>query len=435
MSQTGRALGLLLWLAICSALGEAPRPDPVSKADREGLAERLQAAVRHGDAKEVDGLLARGADPNAVDTQGNPPLFYAVWSGVSAIASSLIDHGADVNFRNGETGGTALLYGVIAGRESAVRLLLAKNASIALRFDGGQSILHIAAARSSTAILQALIAAYADLAATDQNNNTPLDEAVSRGRLSAVLVLLSSGADVNRSRTSDGRSALHEACAKGFATLIEPLISAGANPLQSDRFGLSPLDLAVDYKNVNAVRVLLHLKVDSPALRKGAESIMESAAVRGQTGIAKVLIQAGLPINQPTAAGSTYLSDAALKGRKEMVQLLLDQGADVNAKNRGGSTALQDAALGGDPETVALLLDRGARIDERNPESEATALMIAASLGRSSVLAILLQRGANPTLRDRLGRSALDRARDARDPVSVRLLEAAIAHYTHSLNS
>lgn len=118
-----------------------------------------------------------------------------------------------------------------------------------------------------------------------------------------------------------------------------------------------------------------------------------------------------------------------------MVQLLLDQGADVNAKNRGGSTALQDAALGGDPETVALLLDRGAHIDERNTEFEATALMIAASLGRSSALAVLLQRGANPTLRDRLGRSALDRARDARDPVSVRLLEAAIAHYKHSLNS
>jgi cytohesin len=212
-------------------------------------------------------------------------------------------------------------------------------------------------------------------------------------------------------------------------------VIAGADPAGRDRFGLSPLDLALDYKNENVVAALLHLDTQSDAIGNAAGSAMEQAVLRGQTEIAKLLIQSGLPVNRRTPEGSTYLSDAALKGKKEVVQLLLAHGASVNAENQTGGTPLHDAALGGNPEVIRALLEHGARIDAQDKESNATPLMMAASLGRSGAVAILLQFGANATLRDRFGRTALDRARQANDPATIKLLETGVGAHSGSAHS
>jgi ankyrin len=395
----------------------------------------LDTAVRSGNAQEVEHLLASGADPNAPDDRGNPPLVQAAWGGNTVVIASLINHGADVNRRNHEMGGTALLYAVLSGREGTVRLLLSKGARTDFRYRDDATILHIAAAKSSTQILEALLEAHADVKALDLHGNTALDEAVLQDRLPAASLLLQHGADPNQVHILDGRGPLHEACIKGFANLVKPLIAAGADPVRTDRFGLEPLELALDYQNEKVISALLHLDIGGNKLQAAAEAAMESATLRGQTGIAKLLIQGGLPINKPTAKGSTYLNDAALKGKKELVRLLLDHGANVNGADRAGASPLQNAALGGNPEVIGILLDRGAHIDAKDRDSQATALMVAASMGRANAVAILLQRGANPHLRDRFGRSALDRARQADDASSIRLLETATARAAPRLTS
>jgi ankyrin repeat protein len=158
--------------------------------------------------------------------------------------------------------------------------------------------------------------------------------------------------------------------------------------------------------------------------QKIAEETMESATLRGQTEIARILLDNGFDVNKPSANGSSYLSDAALKGQKKMVQLLIDHGASVMARNVSGGTALHDAALGGNAEVVALLLDRGAQIDDQEQESGATPLMMAASMGRVEVVTLLLRRGANRLLRDKAGHTALERARDTENEEIVKLLAA-----------
>ena len=50
---------------------------------------------------------------------------------------------------------------------------------------------------------------------------------------------------------------------------------------------------------------------------------------------------------------------------------------------------------------------------------------LAASLGNNAAVAALLNRGANPSLVDRTGRSALARAREAQNIGLVKLLEKA----------
>ena len=51
--------------------------------------------------------------------------------------------------------------------------------------------------------------------------------------------------------------------------------------------------------------------------------------------------------------------------------------------------------------------------------------MLAASLGRTAAVALLLNRGADPLLKDNSGRTALARAYENPDKDLVKLLEAA----------
>ena len=130
------------------------------------------------------------------------------------------------------------------------------------------------------------------------------------------------------------------------------------------------------------------------------------------------------------------LIDAAAYGDLAKVKSLLDKGADVNAAPRDGWTALMSAAserhwakgvvLGGYPEkitlvpagnspsdgrsdVVELLIERGADINAKNKEGR-TPLMEAAENRHEVVARILLSHGAEVNARDKSGKTALTRA-------------------------
>ncbi len=282
--------------------------------------------------------------------------------------------------------------------------------------------MHVAAVRGYAPIIDLLVQAGADVQALDANGNTPLDSAVLHDQPIAFAALLRAHADVTYVHPLDGRGALHEACMRGYVDMLQPLIEAGADPTARDRFGQTPLDIALAYKNGNVVAALLRSGHKLKESQQIAEETMESATLRGQTEIARILLDNGLDVNRPSAKGAIYLNDAALKGQKKMVQLLLDHGASVTSRNQSGGTALHDAALGGNADVVALLLDHGAAIDDRELESGATPLMMAASMGRAEVITLLLRRGADRSLKDKAGHTALERARSTEDAAIVHLL-------------
>ena len=58
-------------------------------------------------------------------------------------------------------------------------------------------------------------------------------------------------------------------------------------------------------------------------------------------------------------------------------------------------------------KVVTYLVNAGARIDDRDARGR-TALMIAAEGGRAEVAALLLARGADPSLKDQAGKRAAD---------------------------
>ncbi|MBV8810416.1 MAG: ankyrin repeat domain-containing protein [Acidobacteriaceae bacterium] len=428
MPQFITALGLLLVSLICLPGSEFPQEAfQESSLNRFPTTpgERLHAAVRTGDLKELQRLLESGLDPNSPDALGNPALFYAAWMGNTEAVLLFLDHRANVNIRGKDTPGTALWYAVQADHARVVDLLVSQGARLDFRYGSGQTILHLACARGNPQIVTRLLAARADVSATDQSANTPLDEAVLNDRLEILRLLLAHGADPKAVHSLDGRGPMQEACIKGFAGLIPVLVQAGSDPLIRDRYGLSPLDLAVAYKNENVIRELLTLARSTPPLQAEADDAMESATLRGQTLIAKLLIDAGFDVNRPTLSGSTYLNDAALKGHEKLAQLLLDRGANLESRNLTGGTPLHDAALAGSAEVITLLLKWGAQIDALDGDAGATPLMLAASMDRVKAVEALLDNGADANVKDRIGRTALDRARETGDANTIKLLENA----------
>jgi len=80
------------------------------------------------------------------------------------------------------------------------------------------------------------------------------------------------------------------------------------------------------------------------------------------------------------------------------------------AEQNSRRTRNEDAAGSSDvADLVSLLIDRGARLDEQDNRGR-TALMIAASLGHEGAVDLLLRRGADKKLCDKVGKTAADLA-------------------------
>ncbi len=121
--------------------------------------------------------------------------------------------------------------------------------------------------------------------------------------------------------------------------------------------------------------------------------------------------------------GSTPLMYALLYGDADVVRLLLDNGADPNVRNEAGATALMWAV--DDLEKTRLLLRRGADVNARSEDGR-TALSIAASrYGSLAVVRLLLDSGANPSVKSPSYKgtlSPLSEAAEVGDEAVVRLL-------------
>lgn len=91
----------------------------------------------------------------------------------------------------------------------------------------------------------------------------------------------------------------------------------------------------------------------------------------------------------------------------KMLEFLLSNGADPNLKDKYGQTALFFTA--DSPDCVALLLKHGADIDAQNNDGE-TVLMRAAKIRDYYVVKDFFEKGADPLIKDKAGKTAVQYA-------------------------
>src|SRR6266404_5950362 len=220
----------------------------------------------------------------------------------------------------------------------------------------------------------------ASVDARDRFGARPLSHAARIGHLGMVDLLLAHGAPID-ARNLAGATALYFAAEGGHTPVAQRLIERGADVKLAGRSRISPV---------------------------------AAAAYAGNDAIVEALLAAGADARAPDETGKPPIVYAAAGAQLDIVKRLLAQNIDINARYPNDLTLLMWAS-GPDekaPEAqavkvVSYLLDAGAHIDDRDDRGR-TALMIAAEGGRAEIANLLLARGADPSVKDKAGKSAAD---------------------------
>jgi ankyrin repeat protein len=170
--------------------------------------------------------------------------------------------------------------------------------------------------------------------------------------------------------------------------------------------------------NATVVQILFR-GFDPNTIDPKGRSALLAAIQEGSPKVAHLLVSLEqVDVNALNPTDESALMLASLKGQEEMVRKLIARGADVN---KTGWTPLHYAASGGHVGIMRLLFEHHAYVDPESPNGT-TPLMMAAQYGNGAAVKLLLDEGAVPTARNRLGLNALDFARLGKRPDAERLL-------------
>jgi ankyrin repeat protein len=169
----------------------------------------IHLAAEHDNLPAVKALLARGADSNVKDRNGETSLHLAVRRSNFPVIKALLDGGADSNIRDLLGNRTPLHWSVEYNNLQAVEALLACGADPNIQDSLGKTPLHWAVVHKNLPIFEALLASSADLNIPDHNGKTPLHFAVSNNHISLLEALEARGIDLkhNNLQTTEVLSA------------------------------------------------------------------------------------------------------------------------------------------------------------------------------------------------------------------------------------
>ena len=192
----------------------------------------LHAAAQTGNVVAIKKLVSEKADINGRDSHGRTPLMVAAFARHLEAAAALMEAGADSSLLENDKY-DALTIAAVDGNSEMVRLLVKKGARTDLVtsvYDG--TALIASAHLGHVEVVEALIAGGAPLDHVNNLKWTALIEAIVLGdggkdHTEVVRVLAAAGADVNL-RDGQGRSPLALATARGYASIVKILTSAGA---------------------------------------------------------------------------------------------------------------------------------------------------------------------------------------------------------------
>ena len=253
------------------------------------------------------------------------------------------------------------------------------------------SMLFSAAAKDCATLARRVLEAGAALEARDRVGNMPLAVAAKEGNERPVSLFLDLKAPIN-ARNLEGSTALFLAIEAERLAVAEILVQRGADPNIAGRSGIAPVG---------------------------------AAAYTGNTALVKLLLANGADPRAIDATGKPAIVYAAGRAYTAVLQLLLDYGIDVNARYGAELTALmwaaghsEEAGAADVLETINLLIAKGAHLDDVDDRGR-TALMTAAELGHTVAIDALLKAGADPSPKDKSGKTAADLASD--DAIRTRL--------------
>ncbi|GKZ20283.1 hypothetical protein AbraCBS73388_005553 [Aspergillus brasiliensis] len=405
------------------------------KADVQGrgghFGDTLQAAAFGGHEKAIELLIRHGALDSLEEPRGryHNALKAAVYAGHQSIVQMLL--GAGVNLRSDAV---RMCYKHRMWPASFGRKMLPdiKEEMEGLDCQSELGPLEIAAQQGNVALLDMLLVkgdqvgpykAYSGLLESSHGSYTALQVTAFWGHTPAVRCLLAHGVDINAVRPKIG-TALQAALEGEQYHIAELLIDHGADidrhwtvfgsclQVFSERGKLEAVQFLLDRgatindaggKNGNALQVACgagHVEVVQLLLQKGADvnaqgkaigTALYAACAYGKLRIVELLLRHGAIQCSSESDFRDSLEVASANGSLDIVERLLDHDAKVghneSVVDLNINIALQAACANGCLGIVGILLDRGASVHD-------TMLCMAAKTGDTSLIRLLLQRGA-----------------------------------------
>jgi len=206
-------------------------------------------------------LVRHGADPNAVDDNGDTPLLSCARFGSTlSYISELLVAGADIDAQNRE-GYSAVAYTCVTPRPPILAYLLESGAKPDTRDKYGNYPINYTITFRNRQCITLLLDAGADpnRSFPERNILSYLMEPARQSRAEVLCPLVGHGANPNV-RDADGNTPLHLAAASGYPNeggwCVEALLKAGADVHAKNNAGLTPLDIAKKGKNSVVIKML-----------------------------------------------------------------------------------------------------------------------------------------------------------------------------------
>lgn len=201
-----------------------------------------------GDEVAVKALLDRGEiTASWTDSEGIGPLHWAAINNRYAVCKLLIERGADVNAKGGDSVSTPAMWAAQRGHYYIVNLLLRNGADPLLADSSGYNILHLATFDGNLLLLVLLLHQGIPVDCRDPLMHTSLMWAAYKGYASSVDLFLRWGADIH-AVDDNGFTALHWAIVRGNFGCIQKLIEYGSDRFARNSEGKTPAIVAEELK-------------------------------------------------------------------------------------------------------------------------------------------------------------------------------------------
>ncbi|KAF3913356.1 Ankyrin-1 [Dactylellina cionopaga] len=231
-----------------------------------GYEKALSLAIQGEHEGVVRLLLKHGANINAINVFGKPPLCFTVGSGLDSLTKTLIDYGSNIDPVD-ENRRTPLFEAVEGNNKGMVSLLVKQGANINATDKYGQTPLIFGLSRpwlENQEAIKLLVELGTDPNISNSNGRTPLLSAISSGNSAMVDLLMDYGASFNTA-DQDKQTPLLCAAIHGETEIARALINLGADLMTSDSEGQTPLFYATQHEDSSMMKLLIDSRIYTKA--------------------------------------------------------------------------------------------------------------------------------------------------------------------------
>ena len=186
-------------------------------------------------------------------------------------------------------------------------------------------------------------------------------------------------------------------------TLVKEILTKNPKDINSrDNLYRTPLMYATD-DSLEIVKYLVSTGAFLNTQDNSGNSVLMLASEQGYAKLVALILTYPMQVNSENKLGLSALHLATKNGHTKTVELLIQNRADIDELMPNGLPPIFEAITKGYTAILGLFLAKGADVNDTVPSTQTSLLSIASALGKTSSVQVLLEKGADPNLANKLG--------------------------------